>query len=80
MKTKPTPFTAIITGLGILGFGLLYYLTGIFPSKRGGFFLSPRWDAVTVTENPFRFRFAIIVTFVVGAASLIWGLFKTMKR
>jgi hypothetical protein len=72
---KPTPATAIITGLGVLGFGALYFLTGIFPSRT-------TWSpdrVVTAAENPIRFGFAIFVTFVAGGASLIWGILNSKK-
>ena len=72
---KPNPAAAIITGLGVLGFGALYFLTGIFPSRT-------TWSpdrVVTKAEDPFRFGFAICVTFVIGAACLIWGLLKSRK-
>lgn len=72
---KPNPAAAIITGLGVLGFGALYFLTGIFPSRTA-------WSpdrAVTRTEDPIRFGFAMFVTFVAGAACLIWGILKSKK-
>ena len=72
---KPTPATAIITGLGVLGFGALYYFTGIFPSRTLG---SPD-RVVTATEDPIRFSFAMFVTFVAGGASLIWGILNSKK-
>ena len=77
MKKKPSPSTAIISGIGILGFGLFYYFAGIFPSRTGG---SPRWDAVTAAEDPVRFRLAVLMTLVIGAACLIWGLLKQTRR
>lgn len=73
---KPTPATAIVTGLGVLGFGALYYFTGIFPSHRS-FGLPDR--VVTATEDPIRFSFAMFVTFVAGGASLIWGILNSKK-
>lgn len=72
---KPDPAAAIVTGLGVLGFGALYFLTGIFPSR------TP-WSpdrVVTEAENPVRFGFALVVTFVAGAACLIWGIVKSRK-
>lgn len=72
---KPNPAAAIVTELGVLGFGALYLLTGIFPSRT--FWLPDR--VVTEAENPVRFGFAILVTFVAGAASLIWGIVKSKK-
>ena len=72
---KPNPTAAIITGLGVLGFGALYFLTGIFPSRTA-------WSpgrVVTETENPVRFGFAIFVTFVAGIACLIWGILNSKK-
>ena len=77
MRKKPSPSTAIISGIGIIGFGLLYHVTGIFPSRTGS---SPRWDAVTEAEDPVRFRLAVLVTLVIGAACLIWGLLKQTRQ
>ena len=72
---KPNPASAIITGLGVLGFGALYFLTGIFPSRTN-------WSpdrVVTKAEEPIRFGFMMFVTFVAGAACLIWGILKSKK-
>jgi hypothetical protein len=80
MSKRPTASAAIITGCGMLGFALLYFLTGIFPSRQGGLFSLRRWGAVTATENPLRFGYAIFATCAIGVASLIWGLLKMMKR
>jgi hypothetical protein len=73
MIKTPAPFSAIITGFGILGFSLLYYLTGIFPSRTGWF---PRWTAVTAAENPEGFYFALVVSVTVGVGCLVWGLLR----
>ena len=35
---------------------------------------------MTATENPLRFRFAIFATLVIGAACVVWGLLKSMRR
>ncbi len=72
---KPTPATAIITGLGVLGFGAFYFLMGIFPSRT---FWSPDRVA-TATDEPIRFGFAMFVTVVAGAASLIWGILNSKR-
>ena len=74
MGKSPTPSSAIITGIGIIGFGVLYFFTGIFTYRTG---FSNR--VLTQTENPIRFGFALFVTFAIGAACLIWGLVK-IKR
>jgi hypothetical protein len=76
LSKKPSSFSAIVAGIGIIGFGLLYFCTGIFPNRSG---FSPRWNAVTRSEEPLRFGFALFVTFVIVAACLIWGLLK-IKR
>lgn len=72
---KPDPAAAIVTGLGVLGFGALYFLTGIFPSRT----LASPDRVVTQAEEPARFGFAILVTFVAGAVCLIWGILKSKK-
>jgi len=72
---KPSPGAAIVTGLGVLAFGALYFFMGIFPSRTA-------WSpgrAVTMAEDPVRFGVAIFVTFVIGAGSLIWGIMKLKK-
>ena len=74
MGKSPTPSSAIITGIGIIGFGLLYFFTGIFTYKSGF-----SYRVVTENENPIRFNFALFVTFVIGAACLLWGLVKTKR-
>jgi hypothetical protein len=77
VEKKLNPSTAIVTGLGVIGFGLLYYFSGILPG-RSGFFR--RWDAITAKEEPVRFVVGIFLTFVLGAGCLIWGVVKSMKR
>ncbi|HEX6730599.1 MAG TPA: hypothetical protein VF074_11330 [Pyrinomonadaceae bacterium] len=72
MGKKATPSTAIITGIGIIGFGLFYYFIGILPSRRGA-------SVVTATEDPSRFGVGIVLMMLVGAACLIWGIAKSMK-
>lgn len=73
MGKKATPSAAIVTGIGAIGFGLVYYATGILPSRRGSV-------VVTATEDPTRFGVGIVLMMLVGAAALIWGLAKSMKR
>jgi hypothetical protein len=77
MKKLPDPSAMIITGSGFIGFGLLYHFAGIFPSRSG---VSPRWGAVTATEDPVRFRLAVLMTLAIGVLCLFWGLFRLMRR
>ena len=68
MKT-PARGSAIATGLGLIGFGLLYCFFGIFPG---------RWaDAVTESEEPLRFGFRVFLSLVPGSALLFWGLLRS---
>ena len=75
MRKKPSPSTAIISSLGFLGFGLFYYFVGIFPYRAG-----VSRDAVTAVEDPERFGFAVLVTLLIGAVCLIWGLLKQTRQ
>jgi hypothetical protein len=74
---KPEPSAAIITGVGLIGFGLMYDAMDIFPSRTG---FDPRWTAITPAEEPVRFQLAILLAVVAGVACITWGLVKLMRR
>ena len=77
-KKRLNPSGAILVGIGFIGFGLLYYFTGILPSRNRGWFFS-RNDAVTATEDPVRFGIGIFVLLAAGVVLLIWGVSKSGK-
>ena len=74
---RPTPGAAIATGAGMIAFALFYDFMGIYPYRR-------RWSlgggAILEGEEPFRFRFWIVVTIVLGLAAISWGLSRSAKR
>ena len=76
-RVTPTPTSAIVTGLGIIAFTLLYHFVGIFPSRARW---SPEGRAVTRQEEPARFRTVVVLSLMVGGGILAWGVLRVVKR
>jgi hypothetical protein len=72
---KPTPGSAIATGVGLLFFTVLFKMTGIF-TYRSGF----KSHAVTQSDDPVGFNGMIIVAVVIAVGSILWGLLKLPRR
>ncbi|HEX6049263.1 MAG TPA: hypothetical protein VFZ21_08340 [Gemmatimonadaceae bacterium] len=72
---KPSPGSAIATGVGLLLFAVLFKLTGIL-TYRSGF----KSHAVTGSEDPVRFKAMLVGAVVLAVGSIIWGLVKLTRR
>lgn len=75
-RFTPPPVSAIVTGLGIIAFTLLYHFVGIFPSRARW---SPGGRAVTHREEPAKFQRVVVVSLVLGGGVLAWGLARLRK-
>ena len=62
----------LATGAGFLYFACVYSATGIFTGRRGDL-------AVTASEDPERFSYAVGMVLALGVASLVVGLLKTRR-
>ena len=72
---KPTPGSAIATGVGLLLFTVLFEMTGIV-TYRSGF----KSHAVTQSDDPVRFNGMIILVVVIAVGWILWGLVKLTRR
>jgi hypothetical protein len=72
---KPTPGSAIATGVGLLLFTVLFEMTGIF-TYRSGF----KSHAVTQSDDLVRFKAMLVGAVVLAVGSILWGLVKLTGR
>ena len=72
---KPTPGSAIATGVGLLLFTVLFEMTGIF-TYRSGF----RSHAVTQSEDPGPLQGHARRRRRLAVGSIVWGLVKLTQR
>lgn len=73
MKDPGKSFTLVVAGLGFLYFAWLFSATGIFTANRGRF-------AVTKSEDPEQFSFAVGLVVMFGVVSLVAGFVTMLRR